>query len=84
MRIITAIVRTAGGGCTANKGNGEMRIIDTKDFAVKVATVMRELSSSHVYFILQQAYGDDLDWTEASLLLDNVINEPRPTPKTKE
>ena len=61
-----------------------MRIIDTKDLAVKVATVMRELSSSHVYFILQQAYGDDLDWTEASLLLDNVINEPRPTPKTKE
>lgn len=42
------------------------------DFAVKVSKTMLDLSSSHVYFILQQAFGDELDWDEASEMLEHL------------
>lgn len=42
-------------------------------FANKVATAMKEIGSSHVYFILQEAFGEDLDWTEAEKILKEVI-----------
>jgi len=34
---------------------------------------MKEISSSHVYFILQEAYGKRLDWSDAEKLLEDVI-----------
>lgn len=47
------------------------------EFASKIAKVMKDISSSHVYFILQQAYGEELDWGEAEQILDRVINFKR-------
>lgn len=43
------------------------------NFANKVAKCMKELSSSHVFFILQQALGEELDWDEAKAILNDVI-----------
>ena len=46
--------------------------ITKKEFARKVAKVMDELKSSHVYFILQMAFGEDLAWHEAQEILNKV------------
>lgn len=51
----------------------EYKDLTSSEFATKVAKVMKDLSSSHVYFILQQAFGDDLDWSEAEYILDKFI-----------
>ena len=48
------------------------RKINKKEFAEKVAKVMDDLKSSHVYFILQMAFGDDLAWYEAQEILNRV------------
>jgi hypothetical protein len=42
-----------------------------KDFAPKVALTMKEIASSNVYFILQQAFG--VDSSDAVRILDKVI-----------
>lgn len=41
-------------------------------FANRVAKVMADLKSSHVYFVLQQAFGEDLGWHEAEEILNKV------------
>lgn len=46
------------------------------DFAKRIAQEMLKLSSSHVHFILQEAYGDDLDWDEFEALLERIIGDP--------
>jgi hypothetical protein len=43
------------------------------EFAGKIAKAMKELSSSHVYFIIQQAYGP-IDWSEAEEILQKIID----------
>lgn len=43
------------------------------DFAYKVAKAMDKLKSSHVYFLLQQAFGDETDWSEFQTLLTTVM-----------
>lgn len=48
---------------------------DVAEFAGKVARVMKDLSSSHVFFILQQAFGEELDWVGAEDLLCNIISK---------
>ena len=42
------------------------------DFAEKIAETMKEISSSHVFFILQQAFGE-MSWDEANGILCEVI-----------
>lgn len=42
------------------------------EFAGKIAVVMDELKSSHIYFVIQQALGD-ISWEEAQDILDNII-----------
>lgn len=49
----------------------DMALKDKVEFAEKVGKVMDDLRSSHVFFILQQAYGD-MDWEEAQAILDKV------------
>jgi len=41
-------------------------------FGKKIAKVMDNLKSSHVYFIIQMAYGD-ISWDEAQEILDKVL-----------
>jgi hypothetical protein len=45
------------------------------DFAYKVAKVMDDLKSSNVFFILQQALGDDMAWDEVQEILTVVIED---------
>lgn len=46
-------------------------------FANKVATAMRDIGSSHVFFILQQAFDDDyqgdINWIDVEKLLSEII-----------
>lgn len=51
--------------------------ITPTEFAAKVAKTMKKIGSSHVYFILQEALGWDLDWTEVEYLLDKVVKEAK-------
>ena len=44
------------------------------EFGRKIAKVMMDLKSSHCYFIIQQAYGKELTWEEAEVLMEQVIN----------
>jgi hypothetical protein len=48
-----------------------------EEFAIKIAKVMKDLKSSHCYFILQMAYGEELSWEEAEELFDKVIDKNR-------
>ena len=50
------------------------RIRTSIEFANKVARAMDELRSSHVFFILQQAFGDT-EWEEAQDMLNTVIKQ---------
>ena len=52
------------------------------EFANKVAKVMDELRSSHVFFILQQAYGD-MDWEEAQGILNTVKEQTKQSLKER-
>ena len=55
----------------------------SNDFAKRIAKTMLEISSSHVYFIIQQAYkgkkwgrnGELMSWNEAAKILKEVIKE---------
>ena len=59
------------------------------DFANRIATTMKDIGSSHVYFVIQQAYPErELSWTEAVEIFDEVISnstslleDDYPTPK---
>jgi len=46
------------------------------DFAEKIAKTMKEIGSSHVYFIFQQAFDKQglMDWGKVVKTLDNIIN----------
>ncbi len=48
--------------------------ITTKVFSKEIAKVMLDLKSSHVYFIIQQAFGD-IGWEDAEDILQSVIKE---------
>lgn len=50
----------------------QKKLDDAKQFGKKIAKVMDDLKSSHVYFIIQQAYGG-IAWEEAQEILDNVL-----------
>lgn len=41
-------------------------------FANKIAKAMDELKSSHVYFVVQMAFGEDLSWHEVEKILKDV------------
>lgn len=45
---------------------------ETINFAGKIARAMDDLRSSHVFFIIQQAYGNDMEWEDAQLIFDTV------------
>lgn len=55
--------------------------VTAASFGKKIAKTMYQLKSSHVYFIIQQAYGlfpygaADMTWEEASEILKKVIKE---------
>ena len=49
--------------------------ISREEFAVKIAKVLFKYGSSHALFLLQQAFGETLDWPEAEALLKNIINK---------
>ena len=47
------------------------------DFAGRVARTMKDLSSSHVYFVMQQAFGE-IDWRDCEKILTEVIKRTVP------
>ena len=63
------------GGCGRRRPGTTYRLAKKVDmaltFAGKIAKVMKDLSSSHVYFIVQQAYGE-IDWNEVEEILKKV------------
>jgi hypothetical protein len=52
-----------------------MKKIIASDFGKRIAKVMMNLKSSHCYFILQMAYGEELSWEEAEELMKKVIKD---------
>lgn len=62
---------------THNRKEGGAIKNDNKEaleFAGKIARAMKELKSSHVYFIFQQGYGN-VDWRDVEKTLDKVIEQ---------
>jgi hypothetical protein len=57
------------------EGRGaEMKKIDpVYDFAGRIAKAMKDVASSHVLFIYQQAFGDEDSWDEVVTALDSII-----------
>jgi hypothetical protein len=51
--------------------------ISREKFAVEISKVMRGLASSHCYFILQQAFGETMDWSDCEKLFDKMIGQKR-------
>lgn len=49
-------------------------IKETIEFAKRIAVVMDDLKSSHVFFVIQQAY-KDMERTTAQEILDKVIKQ---------
>lgn len=43
------------------------------DFAYGVAKTMDDLKSSHVFFILQQAFGENMEWDDVQEILTRII-----------
>jgi hypothetical protein len=50
--------------------------IDREIFAIEIAKVMLELKSSHVYFIIQQAFDREsmMGWDDVEIMLRKVID----------
>ena len=53
------------------------KLDNAEQFGKKIAKVMDDLKSSHIYFVIQQAYGD-IAWEEAQEILDNVLKKKKP------
>ena len=49
--------------------------ITPTNFAKKLAKAMKEIGSSHVFFIMQQAYGE-IGYEECEKIWAAVLNEP--------
>lgn len=45
----------------------------SSEFGKKIAKIMLDLSSIHVFFIIQQAYGDKMSWDDVEELLKLVL-----------
>jgi len=45
------------------------------DFAYGVAKAMDDSKSSHVFFILQQAFGRDMEWDDVQEILTVIIEQ---------
>jgi hypothetical protein len=45
------------------------------NFALRIATAMDDLKSSHVYFVVQKAFGEALDWSEAEGIFKTIMNQ---------
>ncbi len=43
------------------------------DFALKIAQAMKDVRSSHVFFLAQQAFGDEMEWQDVEDLLNSII-----------
>lgn len=48
---------------------------ETYEFARFISREMDELRSSHVFFIIQQAFDDDMEWGDVQTMLDKVIEQ---------
>lgn len=48
--------------------------VTAKSFGVKIAKAMTAIKSSHVYFIVQQAYGE-IDWSEVEKIFEAVLRD---------
>jgi len=58
----------------ADRQIDESAVAFSLEFAKRVAKTMLDLSSSHVFFVLQQAY-QEMDWAEAKGILERVVRE---------
>ena len=54
---------------------GIQKLVKVIDFAYGVARVMDDLRSSHVFFILQQAFGEDMEWDDVQEILTVIIEQ---------
>ncbi len=43
------------------------------DFALKIARTMKDIRSSHVFFLAQQAFGEEMEWKDVEDLLNSII-----------
>lgn len=48
--------------------------ISREEFSQEIAKAMKKISSSNVFFIVQQAFGE-VSWDDVDLLLQNMIKK---------
>ncbi len=44
------------------------------NFALRLATAMNDLKSSHAYFIVQKAFGEDLAWHDVEEIFKGIMS----------
>jgi len=50
---------------------------ETYEFAKFVSRAMDNLRSSHVFFIIEQAFDDDMEWGDVQIMLDKVMEQTK-------
>ena len=53
---------------------GKIEHDDVYYFAVRIATAIADLKSSHVFFLMQKAFGE-IDWKEAEEILESITTK---------
>lgn len=52
--------------------------ITAKEFGFRIAKAMNQIRSSHVFFVVQQAFPDkDLEWEDVQKMLDSILLEEK-------
>lgn len=47
--------------------------INNKIFAKEVARVVMDLKSSHCYFIMQMAFGEEISWSDVEKICNKIM-----------
>lgn len=58
--------------------------IDVELFAKSLAKVILDLKSSHCYFIMQMAFGEDKSWEDVEKICNEIIKKDISCPFCKE
>lgn len=49
--------------------------IDNKVFAKEIARVIMEFKSSHMFFTMQQAFGENKSWDDVEKICNKILKE---------
>jgi 3-methyladenine DNA glycosylase Tag len=78
-RFIEPLMQVNGAETSQDKALNLADVKASVEFAFKVSRAMKEIGSSQIYFLMQQAYGD-IDWDEVTQIWDKVQTEVKHLP----